>query len=799
MDRRSSDNNEPPRRRSNPDVFDDDYEIDPNEDDFMPSVSDGFRPTNTSDAWHNNRQDHDRIETPQRQQSTSKPPNLPNENDLRRTATRNSTAKVQVPATQDGRPPLNRGPSHHSPLAHRDSVSSTASFATTSNSDNPFETGPSHPYGMYPQLSMARPLSVATTSTERQPHRSMSLQRPTHPYAMYSQSGIVDEESPEEPVRHQQPPVPPVQAAIPVGFPGLNNGYHRVLGPDGEEQDIIGPDGHTEQLPPYSQYPDEGPTKASLAAAASASRIVPAPLQVDAEDPSIFLQHEDPFNTPPSPVSPLSATSFSAPAAPAAPLLPPVIPARLPPQRPETQTGHVAPAHSTSVQSNTVPAEPSDSSSASLLATENGFSEKAEPAAAKVKWRKRKLWGKVPVGVALVVLILILVFAVALGAAIGTVVAKKHGGKDQGDHDGPHDQPQPQVTGRNSSLFDAVPIPTPVGLSPLPTGPFALPLGIPQESNPGCLTQANQYSAWSCKMTFAPLVLTINDTLISGEFMQVASMERGPSVPNGAILYGLQTPDLDLKPMELVLDLDYKAYGPAYHFSARYDKLVILPPEELNFGSGLTKRQSEKFRQRFEVKPGDSPWYCYWNHTYIEGYIYAEDNSTAASLTSFPTQWPMVTSTVSGKDVIVAPTAITVTVSGSDTTSGSPQTMPATITSTPSSLPSPVAARDAPSDTSSPPRMPPYPRIVKIEERRLPDSPQPYCQQMVLLDNGEITSAPSPNDSPIRIWLQESDPGYDEYATETSIASGRDKRQLSLPKERRSDPSDACHCQWMFK
>jgi hypothetical protein len=363
---------------------------------------------------------------------------------------------------------------------------------------------------------------------------------------------------------------------------------------------------------------------------------------------------------------------------------------------------------------------------------------------------------------------------------------------------------QPQVTGQNGSLFDAVPIETPVGgLSPLPTGPFALPLGIPQEQNPGCLTQANQYSAWSCKMTFAPLVLTINDTTVGGKSIQVASMGRGPSVPNGAILYGLQTPMLDLKPMELVLDLDYKAYGPAYHFSARYDKLVVLPPEELNFGSGLTKRQPEKYRQRFEVKPGDAPWFCYWNHTYIEGYIYSEDNSTAASLTSFPTQWPTATSSIPQTAVVVA----VATAAAASTTSG-PQTMafpPATVVQPMSpSSPSPIVARDAASDDSSPLRMPPYPRIVKIEERRLPDSPQPYCQQMVLLDNGEITSAPSPNDSPIRIWLQETDPSYEEYfarptPTETSTADRRDKRQLSVQHERRSDPPDACHCQWMFK
>jgi len=430
MDRRSSDNNEAPRQPSNPDVFDDDYEIDPDEDDFMPSVSDGFRPANASQPWQGDRQNHDRIDALQRQPSTSKAPEN-HQSDLRRTATRNSTAKVRDSMTQDGgRPPLNRGPSHHRPLGHRDSVSSAGSFATTSNSENPFETGPSHPYGMYPQLSMARPLSVATSSTERQPHRSMSLQRPTHPYAMYSQSGIVDEESPDEPA---QPPPPQVQSTIPVGFPGLNNGYHRVLGPDGEEQDIIGPDGHTEQLPPYSRYPEEGPTKASLAAEASASsRVIPAPVQVDAEDP---------FNTPASPVSPLSTTSFSPPPLPAVPLLPSVTPARLPPQRPETQTGNLAATNSAAAQSSTVPAEPSDSSSASLLASENHFSEKAEPVEGKVSWRKRKLWGRVPMGVALVVLILILVFSVALGAAIGTFAAKKHNDDDdQNENGSPHEE-----------------------------------------------------------------------------------------------------------------------------------------------------------------------------------------------------------------------------------------------------------------------------------------------------------------------------------------------------------------------
>ncbi|KAH4939454.1 hypothetical protein HBH70_061070 [Parastagonospora nodorum] len=779
MERRNSNNDEPARQPGNPDVFDDDYEIEPDEDDFMPSVSDGFRPANAS-GGPGDRQNHDRTDAIQRHASTSKPP----QNDLRRAATRNSTAKVRdsmPPESRESRPhgTHDHGPSSPSPLAHRASVSSTGSFATTSNGENPFETGPSHPYGMYPQYTMGRTASVETASTERQPHRSMSLQRPTHPYAMYSQSGIdegMDEPLPAEPAH---PTLPPIQTAIPLGFPGHGNGYHRVLGPDGEEQDIIGPDGHTEQLPPYSRFPEEGPTKASLAAEASASRIIPAPTPVDPEDP---------FMTPASPVSPLSATfAAPAPALPSAPLLPSVTPARLPPQRPETQTGGAATVTSTYSSQTQIPAEPTESSSASLLTTEQGFSEKAEPTEGKVPWHKRKIRGRIPLGVLVVALGMFLILAVALGAAVGTIVTKKQNNEDK-DKSGKPEEPLPQVSGSHGSLFDATPIPTPSGLGSLPTGGFSLPLGIPQESNPGCLTQANQYSAWSCKLTFAPLLITVNNTMTDEGPVQLASMRSGSQVPDGAILYGLQTPDLSSQALQLVLDLDYKAYGPAYHFQSRYDKLVILRPEELNTFSGVLKRQDPTLRQRFQVKPGDLPWYCYWNQTYIEGYIYAEDNSTAASFT-FPTAAPSGSPSISyDLDGFLA----------TATTGATPSVVTVAASASSASItPTPNARRDVQSDAAAPPRMPPYPRIVKIEERRLPNSPQPYCQQMLLLDDGKIAPATyGSNGFPKKILLQESDPSYDDYYAARVNEGSNSKRQ---DLQRRLDPSDSCHCQWMFK
>jgi flagellar basal body-associated protein FliL len=70
------------------------------------------------------------------------------------------------------------------------------------------------------------------------------------------------------------------------------------------------------------------------------------------------------------------------------------------------------------------------------------FNEKSDTNSTKPSWRKKRLFGKIPMGVALVILILLLVFAVALGAAIGTFAAKKHGSKgNKNEHNGPEKEP----------------------------------------------------------------------------------------------------------------------------------------------------------------------------------------------------------------------------------------------------------------------------------------------------------------------------------------------------------------------
>jgi hypothetical protein len=134
-------------------------------------------------------------------------------------------------------------------------VSSTSTDALYVSEETPYEgpSAPSHPYQMYSQNPrLARTLSVTTTSstpTTRPESEYNGPSGPTHPYSMYPQNPFVDTSS--------QVSIPAVPA-IPVGFTSSSDPYQRRIGPEGEEAgDIIGPDGHTEELPPYTRYPDE--------------------------------------------------------------------------------------------------------------------------------------------------------------------------------------------------------------------------------------------------------------------------------------------------------------------------------------------------------------------------------------------------------------------------------------------------------------------------------------------------------------------------------------------------------------
>ena len=144
--------------------------------------------------------------------------------------------------------------SDFAPMSNRP-ASALSSYAIP-RSQSPYRgaSGPSHPYRMYPQDIPGNRSSIATNSTVRIPDRPYTgPDAPQHPYGMYPQNTVHDGEV--SPLEDAAPP-------IPLGFPGLGQQYRRRLGPEGEDaDDIIGPDGHTEQLPPYTRFANNVPPK----------------------------------------------------------------------------------------------------------------------------------------------------------------------------------------------------------------------------------------------------------------------------------------------------------------------------------------------------------------------------------------------------------------------------------------------------------------------------------------------------------------------------------------------------------
>lgn len=275
MDRHSLLDGESTPTRENPNVFDDEFEVDDGA-----FVADGLRSNHDRERRWRQDQENEPIRTAAAHvasSSVSATPAGPSRNSTRKS--RGQQNPFASPEDAEAEVPLVRTPSGNFDLARR-SVSSASSHQFARSSSPRFGAGPSHPYGMYPQGTMPRTPSVATTSTIR-PQRQSSSRRPQHPYALYTQ-GVGDDLDDD----HEGATNP-----VPVGFLGIGEHYQRRRGPDGEEQDLLGDFGHTEQLPPYSRYPEDGPEKMPLMDVPNPPTPLHSRAPVLGTDPGMELMH----------------------------------------------------------------------------------------------------------------------------------------------------------------------------------------------------------------------------------------------------------------------------------------------------------------------------------------------------------------------------------------------------------------------------------------------------------------------------------------------------------------------------
>jgi hypothetical protein len=153
------------------------------------------------------------------------------------------------------------------------------------------------------------------------------------------------------------------------------------------------------------------------------------------------------------------------------------------------------------------------------------------------------------------------------------------------------------------------------------------------------------------------------------------------STNSSLLTYGMQQPQITFNtPSVLVTDDTDPGLGPVYFFQKSYDTLVVLPE------SADVATQSTLGPNPGVVLPGDQPWFCFWNQTLLEVFIYSNLTSSLAS---------------------VMPSASASTPKSNSTTG----LVDVALTSV-------------------------YPKAVKVENSVQDITPDPYCQRMEIADDG---------------------------------------------------------------
>ncbi|KUI52988.1 hypothetical protein VP1G_00382 [Cytospora mali] len=625
-------------------------------------------------------------------------------------------------------------------------------------------------YSQNPRL--ARTLSVTTTSstpTTRPESEYNGPRGPAHPYAMYPQNPFTDTSS-----QVATPTVP----TIPVGFVNSTDPYQRRLGPEGEEiADIIGPDGHTEELPPYTRYPDEyynrkirdnqeaQPEGAAAAAAGpvAAATAVPAVTAVTAATDVSAVN------------AAMDAPATTTRAIPGAGGL--GLAARDPEYDAVSETGTPQSRNSTRSFANDSHHEVNTAAAP--------ISEKPQLNKFQ-RFAKRKACGVVPYWAICLTVSAVVIVIIILGAVIGTLL---------GHHKDPH-ATKPHPSSYQDSIptvtitYDAIPIPTPTNLPSLPTGVYSLPLNLDKSPNT-CFNDTAQSSAWSCNIIFEEEIqlqmsISRNAPQLGDESNYNVLLITNTSLGNNdfGLYYGTQPPVIEpAVGMELVNDTFDLDRGPAWFRMLPYNKTVVVPEDLLAGALTANVRRNEGGflglgdlqRRGMTAQSGDKPWICYWPDTFVEVFIYAEQNSSYASqtlattgvITSAPTATPTATATATGFS------AVTTTTTTKDVVGYMP-----------------LAS---------------YPRAVKVKERRDHQSQAAYCVQVLVNDDNSTTPVLDSDGMPVTMLIDEEEPGpISTSGNPWNDSSSKARRYLNEPEASRQwlhprdDDGDmsACGCMW---
>lgn len=321
---------------------------------------------------------------------------------------------------------------------------------------------------------------------------------------------------------------------------------------------------------------------------------------------------------------------------------------------------------------------------------------------------------------------------------------------------------------------------TPSGFPPLPTGTFVVPLKSPVVKDNVCLSNAAQSSSWAC--TDGPRIRIKIEPKGSGPSL----VHIESDLPPNEIRYGAQPPHLSYPADVMIMtDKDDRAKGTSYFFQELYNKVVVVRENEFN---GHIKRHLNEDFQNAEypeaskrgltrpnnAQPYDRPWYCFWNNTILEGFIYAyQDSDHIIKTSSAPLSAMPITHSASGSG-----------------------TRPSDL-STPFTAPVFHSSSGVEERNRSQTDMIAFPKMVKFEERRAPNSPPPYCRQMQILINGQ----PAPVQDLSDVVLEEAEPMQQSRVMYHPNSNYQQRRALSeVSSESIVDARSlsGCKCEWQY-
>jgi hypothetical protein len=288
-----------------------------------------------------------------------------------------------------------------------------------------------------------------------------------------------------------------------------------------------------------------------------------------------------------------------------------------------------------------------------------------------------------------------------------------------------------------------------------------------------------QSKAWSCQIPWSPLLVQVSG--LPGATNPLAKNEVIIDYGNGSMQdcypYGTQPPVLDHpQVLNLVSDNQEPDRGPAWFFQTTYNKVVVVQEDQLSspYQTGSKRDVSPRdqdprpgdFMRKGVAQPGDKPWFCYWNGTLLEAFLYVNLTSSEAS------QSPSITTPLPNP----------------------------TQTSQPSAASSGVSSLDYSWPVGPP--LPAYPKVLKIQERRIPRGPQaipPYCIQNYITPDGTAQPVMNSTNQPATIYLNETD--LETVAPMTGRGIVLDLNELELDqrdveiKERQTQGN--CGCVWL--